>query len=98
MRKLVRVDMNQGKIKYEDLAAEYSRYGGRALTSIIVSREVPPQCHPLGPENKLVIAGGLLSGTTSANSGRLSVGAKSPLTGGIKEANVGGTAAFKLGR
>ncbi len=90
--------MSQGKIKYEDLAAEYSRFGGRALTSVIVSREVPPQCHPLGPENKLVIAGGLLSGTTCANSGRLSVGAKSPLTGGIKEANVGGTAAFKLGR
>jgi aldehyde:ferredoxin oxidoreductase len=98
MRKLVRVDMSQGKIKYEDLPAEYERFGGRALTSLIVSREAPPQCHPLGPENKLVIAGGLLSGTTCANSGRLSVGAKSPLTGGIKESNVGGTAAFKLGR
>ncbi len=98
MRKLVRVDMSQGKIQYEDLAAEYARSGGRALTSLIVSREVPPQCHPLGPENKLVVAGGLLSGTTCANSGRLSVGAKSPLTGGIKESNAGGTAAFKLGR
>jgi aldehyde:ferredoxin oxidoreductase len=48
--------------------------------------------------NKLVFAPGLLSGTTSANSGRLSVGAKSPLTYGAKESNVGGTASFKLAR
>ncbi|HTY24592.1 MAG TPA: aldehyde ferredoxin oxidoreductase C-terminal domain-containing protein, partial [Desulfomonilaceae bacterium] len=98
MRKLIRVDMSQGKLRYEDLAGEYERLGGRGLTSCIVAREVPPQCHALGPENKLIIASGLLSGTTCANSGRLSVGAKSPLTGGIKESNVGGTASFKLGR
>jgi aldehyde:ferredoxin oxidoreductase len=59
---------------------------------------VPPLCHPLGPENKLVIAPGLLSGTTAPCSGRLPVGAKSPLTGGIKESNAGGTAAQKLAR
>jgi aldehyde:ferredoxin oxidoreductase len=34
-----------------------------------------------------------LAGTVAANSGRLCVGAKSPLTGGIKESNAGGTAA-----
>ena len=71
---------------------------GRSLTSTIVAREVPPLCHPLSAENKLVVACGFLSGTTSANSGRLSVGAKSPLTGGIKESNVGGNAAYKMGR
>lgn len=77
---------------------EYAGMGGRALTSSLVAREVPPLCHPLGAENKLVIAPGLLSGTTSAMSGRLSVGCKSPLTGGIKEANSGGQASQVLAR
>ena len=69
---------------------KYAGFGGRALTSAIISMEVPPLCHPLGAENKLVIAPGLLSGTAGAQSGRISVGGKSPLTGGIKEANSGG--------
>jgi aldehyde:ferredoxin oxidoreductase len=96
----MRVNMNTKEISVEDLAnnKEYGGFGGRGLTSMIVSKEVPPTCHPLGEKNKLVIAPGLLSGTPAANSGRLSVGAKSPLTGGIKESNVGGNAAFKLGR
>ena len=64
----------------------------------IVSKEVPPLCHPLGAENKLVIAPGMLSGTTAAMSGRISVGCKSPLTGGIKEANAGGQASQVLAR
>jgi aldehyde:ferredoxin oxidoreductase len=66
--------------------------GGRGLTSTIVAREVDPLCHPLSAENKLVLAPGLLTGTTATTSGRLSVGCKSPLTGGIKEANAGGQA------
>lgn len=100
MAKLMRVNMNSKEIRVEDLAdyKEYADFGGRGLTSMIVSREVPPTCHPLGEKNKLVIASGLLSGTPAANSGRLSVGAKSPLTGGIKESNVGGSASFKLAR
>ena len=76
----------------------YSGLGGRALTSRIVSQEVPPLCHPLGRENKLVIAPGLLGGTAAAISGRISVGCKSPLTGGIKEANAGGQAGQVLAR
>jgi aldehyde:ferredoxin oxidoreductase len=98
MRKLIRVDMVKGAVRTEDLSGDYAQLGGRGLTSTIVAREVPPLCHPLGARNKLVIASGLLSGTTTANSGRLSVGAKSPLTGGIKESNVGGNASYKLGR
>ena len=98
MRKLMRVDMAKGTVRMEDLVGEYADLGGRALTSTIVAREVDPLCHPLGARNKLAVAPGLLSGTTCANSGRLSVGAKSPLTGGIKESNVGGNASVKLGR
>lgn len=76
----------------------YAGMGGRALTSGVVSKEVPPLCHPLGEDNKLVIAPGMLSGSVAAMSGRLSVGCKSPLTGGIKEANAGGQAAQTLAR
>jgi aldehyde:ferredoxin oxidoreductase len=77
---------------------DYAGLGGRAMTSAIVAKEVPPLCHPLGHENKLVIAPGMLSGTTAAMSGRLSVGCKSPLTGTIKESNAGGQAAQVLAR
>jgi aldehyde:ferredoxin oxidoreductase len=52
----------------------------------------------LSEENKLVIAPGMLSGSAAAMSGRISVGCKSPLTGGIKEANAGGMPSQMLGR
>ena len=100
MDKMLRIDMGaEGgpKVRTEPLGG-YAGLGGRALTSAIVSKEVPPLCHPLGADNKLVIAPGLLSGTTAAMSGRISVGCKSPLTGGIKEANSGGQAAQVLAR
>ncbi len=98
MRKLIRVDMAAGTVKMEDLTGEYAEFGGRGLTSMITARETPPLCNPLGSENKLIFACGLLSGSTCANSGRLSIGAKSPLTGTIKESNVGGNASNKMGR
>jgi aldehyde:ferredoxin oxidoreductase len=64
----------------------------------MINNEVPPTCDPLGPENKLIFAPGLLSGTALVNTSRISVGAKSPLTGGIKESNAGGTVAAALGK
>ncbi len=82
----------------EDVPADWAGHGGRGLTSTIIAAEVPPTCHALGPNNKLIFAPGLLSGTPAANSGRLSCGAKSPLTGTIKEANAGGTSAQLLAK
>lgn len=98
--KILRINMGAeaGPKVSEEPMGEYEGLGGRALTSAIVSKEVPPLCHPLGADNKLVIAAGLLSGTTGAMSGRISVGCKSPLTGTIKEANAGGQPAQVLGR
>jgi len=98
MDRIFRVNMSSLKVSEEKVSGDYSGLGGRGLTSMVVSKEVPPLCHPIGQHNKLVITPGLLTGTTAANSGRLSIGAKSPLTGGIKESNVGGTAATKLAR
>jgi aldehyde:ferredoxin oxidoreductase len=90
--KILRIDVGAagGPKVSEGPMGQYEGLGGRALTSAIVAKEVPPLCHPLGEDNKLVIAPGLLSGTPAVISGRISVGCKSPLTGGIKEANSGG--------
>jgi aldehyde:ferredoxin oxidoreductase len=100
MEKILRIDMGAsgGPKAKTELVGSLAGLGGRALTSTIVSTEVPPLCHPLGADNKLVIAPGLLSGTAAAMSGRISVGCKSPLTGGIKEANAGGQPSQMLGR
>ena len=94
MDKILRIDVGAagGPKASEVPLGEYAGLGGRAFTSTLISKEVPPLCHALGAENKLVIAPGLLSGTAAAMSGRLSVGCKSPLTGTIKEANSGGQA------
>ena len=100
MDQILRINMgaeNGPAIRIEP-AGEYAGLGGRAMTSAIVAKEVPPLCHPLGEDNKLVIAPGMLSGSAAAMSGRLSVGCKSPLTGGIKEANSGGQGAQVLAR
>ncbi|VFQ44485.1 aldehyde ferredoxin oxidoreductase family protein [Desulfoluna butyratoxydans] len=98
MNKILRIDTKRKEFSYSDPDDRYALLGGRALTSRMVMDEVPPTCHPLSADNKIVIAPGLLSGTTAANSGRLSVGSKSPLTGGIKESNAGGLVSQKLAR
>lgn len=96
MPKFIRVDMTAKKVNVEEVPEKYLPLGGRALTSQFVLDEVPATCHPLGAKNKLIFAPGLLTGTNAPSSGRLSVGGKSPLTGGIKEANAGGITAQKL--
>ncbi len=100
MDKILRVNMGaEGGPTFQEVpVGDYAGLGGRALTSAVVAKEVPPLCHPLSGDNKLVIAPGLLSGTTAAMSGRISVGCKSPLTGGIKEANSGGQPSQVLAR
>lgn len=94
--KILRVNMENKKITWEECQEKYKRAGGRLLTAKILSDEVPPYCNPLGTKNKLVIAPGLLVGSGLSSSARISFGAKSPLTGGIKESNAGGTTAKRL--
>ncbi|RDE14504.1 MAG: aldehyde ferredoxin oxidoreductase [Candidatus Thorarchaeota archaeon] len=98
MSKILRVNMNDLSFKWEKVKPEQEQLAGRAFTSTIVSTEVDPTCHPLRERNKFVVSPGLLAGTSAPSSGRLSVGAKSPLTSGIKESNAGGITATKLGR
>src|SRR5271157_1561987 len=98
MDKFIRVDMTSKEVKIGECPEKYAGIAGRALTSNFVADEVKPTCHPLGKNNKLIFAPGFLTGTSAANSGRLSCGAKSPLTGGIKESNTGGTFSQKMAR
>ena len=97
-KRILRVNMTKLEANFEDFPADFAALGGRALTSTIVAKEVDPLCHPLGAYNKIVFAPGLVTGTKAPTSGRISVGGKSPLTGGIKEANAGTNFAQKLGR
>ncbi len=96
--KMLRINMKEGRIRWEPVPQDYERLGGRALIDKILLTEAPPACDALGPHNKLIFAPGLLGGAMVATAGRLSVGAKSPLTRGIKEANAGGTAGDALGK
>jgi aldehyde:ferredoxin oxidoreductase len=93
--KILRINTRTKSYAFDDLG-DYIGLGGRALTSRVVNKEVPADCHPLSAANKLVFAGGILAPTNAANSGRVSVGAKSPLTGGIKESNSGGQFAHTM--
>ncbi len=95
---ILRVDIESGKISLEDLRKEWKTLGGSALIAKIMDKEVPPTADPLGSDNRFIVAVGPLAGTGAPQLGRISVGAKSPLTLGIKEANSGGPAAQILDR
>jgi len=95
--KILRINMKSLTVS-EDNTLTYIGLGGRGLTSKIIHDEVPPTCHPLGPFNKLIFANGYLTGSGASSADRYSIGAKSPLTGGIKESNAGGESGLHLGR
>ncbi len=96
--KMLRIDMKDSQIRWEPVPKEYEQLAGRALIAKLLLNEVPPACDALGPHNKLIFTPGLLGGAMVATAGRLSVGAKSPLTRGVKEANAGGTGGDSLGK
>jgi aldehyde:ferredoxin oxidoreductase len=96
--KIARINVNTEETVYEEVSekSKYFLLGGRGLTSKIILDEVPPKCEPLSGQNKLIIATGLLTGSPFPCSARTSIGGKSPLTNGIKEANVGGKPSMML--
>jgi aldehyde:ferredoxin oxidoreductase len=98
MARILRINLSALTATTEEVPEAFRKFGGRGLTASILDREVNPTCDPLGTENKLIFAPGIMGGTTAPCSGRLSVGAKSPMTRGIKESNSGGAMAQKLAR
>lgn len=85
-----RINVRTQTLTQEPVPATWEKLGGRGLLARIMLDEVPPTCEPLGPLNKLIFAPGLLVGHMISSTDRISIGGKSPLTGGIKEANAGG--------
>lgn len=94
--KVWRLNLRHKEFRVEDTPAPWEHLGGRGLLARILLDEVDPVCDPLGPKAKLIFAPGLLVGHMVSSCDRLSVGGKSPLTGGIKESNAGGTTALHL--
>jgi len=90
MLKVLRVNMKTSNVSETEFDMNV-RFGNRGLIAKTMTEEVNPRCEPLGEENKLIFATGIYAGYGYPTGNRLSVGSKSPLTGGIKESNVGGT-------
>src|SRR5512140_2155329 len=85
-----RINVKTQTLTKEPVPAAWEKLSGRGLLARIMLDEVPPTCEPLGSKNKLIFAIGLLVGHMLSSIDRISIGGKSPLTGGIKEANAGG--------
>ncbi len=96
MFSILRINTKTGVTKRETFDSQEFLLGARTLSSRLVSREVPPDCDALGKKNTLYLCNGALSGTTVSSANRLSIGAKSPLTGGIKESNAGGIVGLRM--
>jgi aldehyde:ferredoxin oxidoreductase len=90
------VDMKALTASKEPMDEEFTELGGKALIAEYLIRNVPPKCDPLGEQNHLLFCTTVFAGTKLTTAHRLSVGGKSPLTGGIKESNSGGYAASLL--
>ena len=91
-----RVNMRDRSVTQQEVPETWQHLGGRGLLSRILVDEVDPVCEPLGPHNKLIFAPGLLVGHMLSSCDRISVGGKSPLTGGIKESNAGGRTGLQM--
>ena len=91
-----RINVREQGLKREPIPEAWSHLGGRGLSARILLDEVEPTCDPLGSQNKLVFAPGLLVGHMLSSCDRISIGGKSPLTGGVKEANAGGTTGLQM--
>lgn len=91
-----RINVREQSLKRESVPQNWRRLGGRGLLTHILLDEVDAKCDPLGPENKLIFAPGLLVGHMLSSTDRISIGGKSPLTGGIKEANAGGRTGYHM--
>lgn len=91
-----RINTRTKSFNQEDVPSGLEKLGGRSLLSKILVDEVNGMCDPLGPENKLIFSPGLLVGYNLSSCDRISIGGKSPLTGGVKESNAGGRTGLQI--
>ncbi len=98
MRKVISVELGEQAVESRELQPREIAEAGRYLIARMLVEQGVAKVDPLGPDNPLIFSAGPLAGTNFSNANRVSVGCKSPLTGGIKEANSGGTFAFAMGQ
>jgi aldehyde:ferredoxin oxidoreductase len=90
--KILHINLSTGDIVIETPPDDFYRLlvGGRAMVAYLLLRDLPLDIDPLGPENLLIFAPGVMQGTNLPGSGRHGVGGKSPLTGAIASSEAGG--------
>ena len=98
MRAYHTIDLAKRKIATESFEGEDIVRAGRYLIAKTLAQNDVANVDPLSAQNPLIFSAGPFAGTNFSNANRISVGCKSPLTGGIKESNGGGTFAFALGQ
>ena len=98
MRKYIDIDLDKKSITSRELSGQEIAECGRYLIARTLLDQNIAKVDPLAPENPLIFSAGPFAGTNFSNANRLSVGCKSPLTGGVKEANSGGTFGFAMGQ
>jgi len=97
-RKAAYVDLTTGKIAAKPIPREVRQLflGGRGIDMHLLYNHVKPEVDPLSPENVLFVGTGLLCGIPALGSGRCDIAAKSPITGGVGDSNIGGFFAPEL--
>ena len=98
MRVYYDIDLKARTVARRELVGEAVVKAGRYLIARTLLEMGAASIDPLTPRNPLIFSAGPLAGTSFSNANRTSVGCKSPLTGGIKEANGGGTFSYGLGQ
>lgn len=98
--KILRINLSSGKVTTENQDENFYRtyLGGWGMVAYYLLKEVKKGVDPLGPDNKLIFAPGIITGVPLSGAGRSAVGAKSPITGGFGEGDVGGYFGAELAR
>ncbi len=98
MRKYLHIDLEQQQVKEQEMDGEEIVHAGRYLIAKTLCERNVATVDPLSSDNPLIFSAGPFAGTNFSNANRTSIGCKSPLTGGIKESNAGGTFGVALGQ
>ncbi|RLI30183.1 aldehyde ferredoxin oxidoreductase [Candidatus Bathyarchaeota archaeon] len=96
--RILRIDLTREKAVIQEYGADFAQkyVGGRGFAIKILWDEVGPEVDPLSPENKLIAAVGPLTGLPGPSLGKMVIAAKSPLTGGYGDGNIGTMAAVQM--
>ena len=98
MRQYLHINLRSREVKPEEFAGEKLARAGRFFIANSLVEMGVAKVDPLGPDNPLIFSAGPFAGSNFSNANRTSVGCKSPLTGGVKEAKAGGSFGLALGQ